>query len=268
MHYTIYIDRVWLMDFVISTYLLLLVRKTYRLKSGIIRLLASAAASAVAFVLLLLLPGIGWPVKLFVQAVCMEPLLLKAAFSFRTKEMVVKSYVCMSSYGLLIGGFTCALCGWLSGMQITPDMWKVLLIASAGAGLVSLYLHFQKRRMREFYTVKLDFYGETLICRGLVDTGNRLYEPYAGRPVSILAKQAAEELWKRVPPEKRYLIPFHSIGKKHGLLQAAELPGMEVEDGEQRWVFRKAVVAMSEEVLTQEGNYQMILHPKFVKWEE
>ena len=107
MRYTIYIDRVWLMDFVITTYLLLLVRKTYRLKSGIIRLFISAAASAVAFVLLLLLPGIWWPVKLFVQAVCMEPLLLKAAFSFRAKEMVVKSYICMSSYALFMGGLVC-----------------------------------------------------------------------------------------------------------------------------------------------------------------
>lgn len=268
MHYIVYIDKVWLMDFVISTYLLLLVRRTYRLGGSPGRLAGIAAAGASVFVLLLLLPDIGWPVKLFVQAVCIEPLLLKAAFSFRTKEMVVKSYVCLSGYGIFLGGFTCFVCGFAPGIRENLNMWTVLSVTSAAAGLVGLYLHLPKRRVRELYTVKLDFYGETLTCRGLADSGNRLYEPYGGRPVSVLAKQAAGELWERVPPDKHCLVPFHSIGKKHGLLDAVELPGMEVDDGEQRKVFRKAVIALSEEVLTQEGNYQMILHPKFVRWEE
>lgn len=268
MHYIIYIDKVWLVDFVISTYLLLLIRRTYRLGSSPGRLIAVAAAGASAFVFLLLLPGVGWPVKLLVQAVCLEPLLLKAAFSFRTKEMVVKSYICMSGYGIFIGGFTCFVCSFVPWIRKNLDMWKVLAVTTAAAGFVSLYLYLVKRRRREFYTVKLDFYGETLTCTGLADSGNSLYEPYGGRPVSILAKKTAGTLQERVPLDKRYLVPFHSIGKKHGLLGAVELPGMEVEDGDRRMVFRKVVVALSEEVLTQEGNYQMILHPKFVRWEE
>ena len=264
MRYTIYIDRVWLMDFVITTYLLLLVRKTYRLKSGIIRLFISAAASAVAFVLLLLLPGIWWPVKLFVQAVCMEPLLLKAAFSFRTKEMVVKSYICMSSYGLLMGGFICFVSGYIPGMRKNLNMWNVLAAVTAAAGLIDLYLRIRKKRTREFFAVKLDFYGEMLTCKGFSDSGNSLFDPYAKRPVSILARQTVGTLEKRVPPEKHYLIPFHSIGKRHGLLEAVELPRMEVEVGEEKRVFQKVVVALSEDVVTEKGNYQMILHPKFV----
>ena len=60
------------------------------------------------------------------------------------------------------------------------------------------------------------------------------------------------------------LIPFHSIGKRHGLLEAVELPRMEVEVGEEKRVFQKVVVALSEDVVTEKGNYQMILHPKFV----
>lgn len=116
--------------------------------------------------------------------------------------------------------------------------------------------------------MKLDFYGEICVCRALVDSGNSLYEPYGGRPVSVLEKQAAGELLSRVPPEKHYLVPYHSIGKEHGLLAAVEIPQIQVEEGEERIVLKRAVVALSEENIAQKGNYQMILHPEHVRQEE
>ncbi len=268
MHYIIYIDKVWLMDFVISTYLLLLVRKTCGLRSSAVRLVLCAAAGAAVFVFFLLLPDIGLPVRLVLQAVCVEYLLLKTAFSFRTKEMAVRSYICMSGYGLLMGGFVCFVSGYLPGKKKSLSFWETLLAVTVAAGAVWLYLHIRKKRKREFYTVKLDFYGEMCVCRGFADSGNSLYEPYGGRPVSVLEKQAAGELLERVPPEKHFLVPFHSIGRKNGLLAAVELPQIQLEEGEERMVLKKAVVALSEENIAQKGNYQMILHPEHVRQEE
>lgn len=261
-HYTIYVDRVWLMDFVISTYLLLLVKKTFGLRAGVFRLAVCAAAGALLFVLLLLLPGVAFPAKVFVQAVCLELILLKAAFSFRTKEWMIRSYLCMNGFGLFLGGFICAAVGFLPGMKRNLSTGKVLLAATMAAGLVSLYLEFRKKRGGELYAVKLDFYGETFSAKGFADSGNSLYEPYGGRPVSIVGKQAVGKFLERIPPEKRYLVPFHSIGKEQGLLEAAELPLLTVEIGEEKYVFQKAVVAFSEETVTKKGNYQVILHPE------
>lgn len=262
MHYTIYVDRVWLVDFVISTYLLLLVKKSCRLKAGLFRLAACAAVGALLFVLLLLLPHVPFPVKLFVQAVCLEFLLLKAAFSFRTKERMVRSYICMNGYGLFLGGAVCFAGGFLPGTGEGLRTGKVLLTATAATGLMMLYLEFRERRKRVLYTVKLDFYGEVYTARGLADSGNSLYEPYGGRPVSIVGKEAVRAFLERVPPEKHCLVPFHSIGKEHGLLEAAELPLLTVEEGEEKYFFPKAVVGLSEEPVTKKGNYQVILHPE------
>lgn len=264
MHYTIYVDKVWLMDFVISTYLLLLVKKNFGLRAGVFRLAVCAAVGALFFVLLLLLPGVSFPIKVFVQAVCLELFLLKAAFSFRTKEWMIRSYLCMNGCGLFLGGFVCFSAGFLPGMRKNLSAGKVLLAATAAAGLMSLYLDFRKKRNGGLYTVKLDFYGETFTAKGLADSGNSLYEPYGGRPVSIVGKQTVGEFLERIPPEKRYLVPFHSIGKEHGLLEAAELPLLTVEIGEEKYVFQKAVVAFSEETVTKKGNYQVILHPEHV----
>ena len=266
MHYIIYIDKVWLMDFVTGTYLLLLVKQTYGLRCGPVRLILSSAVSASVFVLLLLLPGIGMVFKVLFQAVCVNLLLLEAAFSFRTKEMVVKSYVCMSGYALFMGGLVCCLGAYLPGGQRDMTCGKVIGVSTIAAGGAACYLYIRNkgRNSGKLYTVKLDFYGETLDCKGFADSGNSLYEPYKRRPVSILERKAAKELVERVPQDKRYLVPFHSVGKKSGLLNAVELPRMEVEEQGQRKVFPKVVVALSDEELTERGNYQVILHPDFV----
>lgn len=266
MHYTIYIDKVWLMDFAVSTYLLLLVRKTYGLKGSLVRLILSAAAGAAVSTFLLLWPGIGLPVKLFLQAVCVEYLVLRAAFSFRTKEMVVRSYVCMGGYGLFFGGFLCAVAGFWPGRKFT--LWRALSTVTAAAGFAGAYLHVRRKRGEVLYTVRLDFYGETHVCKGFADSGNSLYEPYSGRPVSVLERKAVEKILARVPQEKRFLVPFHSIGRKHGLLTAVELPRMEVEDRGEITVFQRVVLALALERLTEQGNYQMILHPKHIGQEE
>ena len=266
MHYIIYIDKVWLMDFVTGTYLLFLVKQTYGLQCSPVRMILSSAVSASVFVLLLLLPGMGMVFKVLFQAVFVNLFLLKAAFSFRTKEMVVKSYICMSSYALFMGGLVCCLTVYLPGGLRGMTCGKVIALSTAATGLASWYLHIRNRGRdrRKLYTVKLDFYGETLHCRGFADSGNSLYEPYGRRPVSILERRVAEKLVERVPQEKRYLVPFHSIGKKSGLLEAVELTEMEVEEQGQRKVFRKVVVAFSDEELSHKGNYQVILHPDFV----
>ena len=268
MRYIIYIDKVWLMDFVVSTYLLLLVKKAYGLKGSLLRIALCAAAGAAASVLLLLWSGAPLLVKVFLQAVCVEYLVLRAAFSFRTKEMVVRSYVCMGGYGLFLGGFFCAAAGFLPDAGGAFTVWRALAASTAAAGLVWLYLHFRGKRGEALCTVKLDFYGETIVCKGFADSGNGLFEPYGGRPVSVLEKQAAEKFLDRVPPEKCFLVPFHSIGREHGLLAAVELPRMEVEAGEQKRVWKRAVIALAGEKLAAKGNYQMILHPKHVRQEE
>lgn len=235
-----------------------------------LRLFISAAAGATIFVVLLLLPGVGAISGILFQALCAGPLLLKAAFSFRTKEMVVKSYTCMNAYGLLFGGMILCLSGYLPGIGRDLRTGKVLLITTATTAFISGCLYFRRksRRRRRIYTVRLDFYGETITLKGFVDSGNSLREPYARRPVSIVDLRSVGNLVKRVPAEKHYLIPFHSIGKRHGLLQAVELPWMEVDDGEEKRVFSKAVAALSEEVLTEKEDYQVILHPEFVRLEE
>ena len=51
-------------------------------------------------------------------------------------------------------------------------------------------------------------------------------------------------------------------------MAAVELPGMEVDDGEEKKVFSGVVVALSEEVRADKTGYQVILHPEFVRLEE
>lgn len=270
MHYKIYIDKLWFVDFVMNTYLLLLVRQTFGFRSRLFKVFISAALSGVVFVVLLLLPGLPLWLKILFQALPGNFLLLQAAFSFRTKETAVRSYACMNGYALLLGGMLFALSGYPAGKKLGTSAFGVLFCGGGTALLAGVYLHDKKKRAksRGLYQVTLDFYGKSLVCRGFLDSGNSLREPYASRPVAVLEKAAAEGFLERVPDEKHFLIPFHSIGKQHGLLSAVELPAMEVDGKGRREVFEKVVVALADGKLSARGGYQMILHPQFIRQED
>jgi stage II sporulation protein GA (sporulation sigma-E factor processing peptidase) len=57
------------------------------------------------------------------------------------------------------------------------------------------------------------------------------------------------------------IIPFHSIGKKSGLLQAFQAETLEVESGGVWKSVEKPWVAVCDECVSVDGEYEVILHP-------
>ena len=66
-------------------------------------------------------------------------------------------------------------------------------------------------------------------------------------------------------PEKFRLIPYHSLGKKHGIMQAVEIEKLKVKKEGQELVIEKALLGLYENKVTQSGAYQMILHPALLE---
>ena len=51
---------------------------------------------------------------------------------------------------------------------------------------------------------------------GLRDTGNRLVDPYHGKPVAVVEYQAVKELFNQ--RTKVLWIPYHTVGKQNGCM--------------------------------------------------
>ena len=69
-------------------------------------------------------------------------------------------------------------------------------------------------------------------------------------------------------PEQFRIIPYHSVGKQRGLLQAAAVEEVRLYRAGQERVRKRVLIAVSEERLSQSGRWQMLLHPAILEEEK
>ena len=158
-----------------------------------------------------------------------------------------------------------------SGIRSMSEQWTGILgtkytlcaaIVTAIMGTVSGYLYERKQIVKKqtIYDVEVAQQGRKLTLKALLDTGNGLREPISGRPVSIIERDVYDTLCHQTIQERYRVIPYHSIGKEHGILQGTEVDELIIWREDEPYVQKKAVIALYEGKLSGNGSYQMILH--------
>lgn len=93
----------------------------------------------------------------------------------------------------------------------------------------------------------------------LVDTGNNLFEPMTGKPVSIIEKTVAEKI---INENSRFtFIAFKSLGKENGLLKGVFCEYIEVNGNR----YNNQIIGIYNGKLSNDNMYHMILHPKLLE---
>ncbi|GFN24068.1 sporulation sigma-E factor-processing peptidase [Thermanaeromonas sp. C210] len=137
--------------------------------------------------------------------------------------------------------------------------------------------------------IVIGFNGKRLALKALVDTGNNLRDPFTGRPVIVAEYGALRPL---LPPELQLdltvpgepeleklvsslhgtpwaarirVIPFHSLGREHGLLLGFK-PDEVVVLWEDRLIrVKDVVIGLCWQRLNLEGGYRALLHPDLLQ---
>lgn len=105
------------------------------------------------------------------------------------------------------------------------------------------------------------YLGQKKCCiKGMIDTGNGLRDPVTNEPVSILDRKTAMKFLGEEKMGKIRYVPYHSIGKREGVLPVVRIDKMCVENDEIHWI-KNPLIGISEEEITAEDTYQMILNP-------
>ena len=143
----------------------------------------------------------------------------------------------------------------------------ILILVSAGVmyeGGRALVQLLQKKKENPFCTVILQGESEELQVMALIDTGNGLREPVSGRSVSILEEEVFQKMKEHLLPEKMKVIPYHSVGKAHGIMMGMEVSNIKIrtDDGEKE--LPEGILAMYQGKLSGSGSYQMILSPEWI----
>ncbi len=108
--------------------------------------------------------------------------------------------------------------------------------------------------------------GEKLSLKALLDSGNLLRDPYTGRQVSMMDRNVYESVFGA--PQAVRLIPYESLGCRHGLLEAVTIEKLSYAQSGADRVQKPAVLGLADHALFEKKTYQMIINPQELAKEE
>ena len=264
MHYELYIDSLFLVNFVMNLYLLLLVDLSTLRTATRSRLLLGAGVGGVCGLLPFMLPG---PIltKVCASALAGTVGMILITFPVRGIRMFLKLLKRLLLYSFCMGGVLLFL------IRSFPRFRSFFTGISGILGVGGISFLFLSRA-RERKEPKDSICRAELVCPGerfwvtaLVDSGNSLVEPISGKPVCIVSEQLLNRLREKLPPGYR-AIPYHSIGKKRGILEGYLLPELIVELDGIRKSFTQIYIAAGPEGISETDDekaesVKMIINP-------
>ena len=247
MHYELYIDSLFFLNFIMNLFLLFLVdRSTLRMASPG-RMAAGAAVGAACALLPFLLEGKAI-VKLAAGAALGAAGMLCITFRVRSLRMFLKllERLAICSFGM--GG------GMLFLIRLFPGLREVLASLPGILGMGAIFLLLFARLRDEPYgegpcRAVLRRNGRELAVGALIDSGNSLFEPISGKPVCVVGRAVFDGLWEGFREGFR-AVPYHSIGKRRGILPAYLLSELRLETGGMEYLFTDVYVAVSDEEIS------------------
>lgn len=272
MYYEVYIDSLFLLNFVMNLYLLMLVNRTVGRTATRLRLILGATAGSICYVAPILLSAVGGYQEMgrsgaFIVTAAGTLLglvsMIIAAFHIRTVGAFFSLLRKLLLYTFLMGGMMLFLISSLPFLR--QYLVGVCGIMGMG-GVMYLLITFhgeQQEKKSHCHCVLVGERGKLRVS-ALIDSGNSLIEPISGKPVSVMEKTLFKNLWREEAPCR--VIPYTSIGKRRGILQGYLLKELQIEVGGVVKTCRDVYMAVSEEELSgADSTVKVILHPALLK---
>ena len=267
MYYEVYLDSLFLLNFTMNLYLLLLVNKSLHRTATRFRLFLGAVIGGVGYCLMFVLP-VGIVPKVAAASICAGAGMLIFVFKPGSIKAFFQILERMLMYALLMGGGFLLLRNHIKPFRthMIPIMG---MLASGGILMLVFYRETGRREQekQELLEVRLlTRSGFRMTVKAIVDTGNSLKEPISGKPVSVLDRATFEVLWQNEDREKGFrAIPYRSVGCEGGIMNGYELPEITFELGGIKKICRGIYIGVSEQAVSATQNYQMLLHPKLLE---
>lgn len=130
--------------------------------------------------------------------------------------------------------------------------------------------------------VEIEVEGFAMECRGLVDSGNQLYDPLSKMPVMFVSIKQMENIpevmlqiarnseaillgEEALAPEwesKMRIIPYKVVGREHQLILAFKPDKIAINKNKEVFLVEKGLVSFTMQELSSDGAFQCIVHPK------
>lgn len=300
----VYLDVIFVLNFIIDFLLLYLTARFAGSNVIVPRLLAGSIIGAL-YTVLLFFPPLSF-LYTFVIKLLFSVVMIMVTFGFRRWLYLLRHLALFYFVSFIAGGGMFALhyfwqdsISILSGVALIqtkgvvhPVTITVILLGIPLVWWISRNSHRMignaKRLGQLLGSVRIEVAGRSLDCIGLVDTGNRLYEPITRIPVMIIELACIKEV---LPPEvvriaeqgvnlaenwdnyenleanwlsRIRLVPFRGVAKKTDFLLAVRPDRIEVKINDQVFSPHKILIGLNPEMLSTDRRYQAIIHPDIV----
>ena len=257
---TYYADVIFAWNFVIDYFLLFLIHPDT--KKQYWRLIAAAAIGSVAALGMLFQP-VRVPVIYFILRFFLAALMVLIAMPSRgLGERVCNTALLYGAGGSLYG------IAELVSARMMHRSENTLLLMSVSLGVVicgkMLYRFRKRQQQRQEYrfTARISNGKKRLDCKAFLDSGNHLFEPISGKPVILVRSSIAKQL--NLDEEKLRAVPYSSLGRTNGMLEAYPIEALSVYNGIYTVQFRHGYVAVAEDTMFSQEDCDVILHAEMV----
>jgi len=298
---TVYLDVIWALNLFFDSLLLYLTAIFLKRRIHLWRILAGGFIGSLIILLSFTPLNVysGHPISKLICSVFM----VLIAFGYKRMKFFLKALMTLYVSTFLIGG---ALTGAHYFIQYDSELTtKVLMSSVKGFGDPVSWLfvligfpiawHFSKKNVESMEMTKIQFdqivnvrlkiENISLVFKGLVDSGNQLYDPLSKLPVMFVSiKNQLEALpepirkitldpeqlimgMEEFPTEwqnRMRIIPFSVVGQEHQLIVALKPDSILFEQNGAQYSCEKGLVSFTTQQLSPDDAFQSIVHPKML----
>ena len=229
MKYEVYLDTVFLIQFVLNYCVLMLTASFMKLITSRLRIILAAFIGAGGSCLMFLPGGSSAGFKFVVIFGVITFMMIRIAFQVRGYKLNLFMFLTILAVIFLLGGVTQWVVGRL-GVSDTSWLWLTFIIVFYN--LLQFALKKYRRQKSHFVPVTIDLGTEEemqnkISVIALIDSGNRLWEETTGKPVCILENDVF-----KIQTTKNYEVTYHSLGNREAKMQAFIVPEIVIHFGE------------------------------------
>ncbi|WP_078547285.1 sigma-E processing peptidase SpoIIGA [Litchfieldia alkalitelluris] len=297
----IYLDIIWLLNFLFDALLLLLT--AIILKRKIIKWKILIAALLGSMIVVLMITPLSSISSHPIIKIMFSIMMVLIAFGYKRFRYFLQGLLTFYFTTFMIGGGMIGVHYFFEYEMVITN--NVLATSSTGFGHPISWLfviigfplswYFSKSQIENIETKKIHYDQivevEVIIdevhfrIKGLIDSGNQLYDPISKSPVMIMdtdkirnlipeqiIKQSMnmEQLGMNEDEEPHKwesrvrIIPYRGVGQTHQFLLALKPDKITIFHDNEMIIVKKALVALNHTRLSSEDEYQCILHPKMI----
>ncbi|MEN1966965.1 sigma-E processing peptidase SpoIIGA [Lentibacillus sp. N15] len=298
---TIYLDAVWLLNFLLDMMLLMLTQILAKDSSRKIRLMFGA------FVASILVPiSLYYPDSIFTTVIgklLYSVVIILCSFRFHSIHRLLKMLLLFYFSTFSIGGGLIAIHFLLQnpvGLSVNgiltfnkgygdPVSWLFIVV---GFPIVWVFTKNRmdkhaadKIRYDQLYPVTIQLDNRSNSTTGYIDSGNQLADPLTKKPVIICDKQFlmhwfTEDEWNKLKsaqeeldfdsiPERWQnriqLVPFQGVDGKRLFMLTIKPDNIIIYYDNEKIITSKALIGIQFATLTDDGSYHCLLHPQIIK---